>query len=91
MDVAELTKSVAVGFAGVLAAVIVGISLWLWFQPDTVFTANKDAFQLVVTQTLLPMFTGIAAAVLAYIFARTALNAVEVYSRSSERLTDRQS
>jgi cytochrome c biogenesis factor len=82
MDVPNSAKAFVVTFAGFLALTITSMSVWLWFQSRDGFDSNKDAFQLIVTQTLLPLFTAVASAVLAYIFARTAFSAVEVYAES---------
>jgi hypothetical protein len=85
MEVTKALKAVVVTISLFVAGTIISTSLWAWFQSPDQFALFKNAFDLVVTQTLLPLFTTLAASVLGYIFAHAAVRAVEVYAAAAGR------
>jgi ABC-type amino acid transport system permease subunit len=84
IDLPQALKVAIAVFTASLVAIITTSSLWLWLQPPDDFARHKKAFQLVMTQTLLPLFTALASTVLAYIFAKIVLRGIDVYATTRQ-------
>jgi hypothetical protein len=63
-------KVAVVCFAGALGVLIAFASLTFLLRAES-WSTHKDVFELTVTRTLLPLFSTMVTAVLAYIFGKT--------------------
>lgn len=78
--------TIVAAITGVLGAVIVGLSLYYFFShssPCSGAAAPIDLFGAVVTNTLLPIFNSLIAAVLAWVFGKPLFEALAQRIRTS--------
>jgi len=80
-------KFVVLSFAAIIGAIIVALSLLVFYStfslPADRFGLVKDAFDMVVSKVLLPLFTTIVTVSLTYIFGKQLVSAVSDRIRSS--------